>query len=458
MTVAVKVRFLSGCYEVGTPADAEPWPPHPRRMFGALVAAAASANAGWEALCWLERQGPPTVVAGDAEQSCWTDMVAINREEPSAALRMGALPRRGARARTSYRWSVSDPVVEYVWDATPDRGTAKALQQVAHGVGYLGMSSSPTVVTVGRPGGVGRRHEWVVGRAAATIVLQCPTAGSVTALSDAFEVGASPDIAYVPVSYHRAGHAPPAGPIDGPWDPELVVWRLPGGWRPPLAAAVRMSNALRAAALDASAGECDAVRRLVAGHDPDGSPSSATHVAWVALPDAGHAHATGAVMGVAAAVPAGLPSALHGRLVAALSGVDRVQGREVSQVIEGSDAVPGALQSRRWTAPSRRWETVTPVAVAGAGDLSRPNRAVRKSCDIAGFPRPAAVSCPSFRRQPGIPEFRAEHATRGPGHRKVPGVVHTAIEFDTAVRGPVLLGPSRHFGVGLLAPQDRHAQ
>src|SRR5690242_14275423 len=64
MPVTVTVELLGGSYDAASTDDraqAE-WPPHPARLFCALVAAARG-DADRAALTWLETQTPPVVWA-----------------------------------------------------------------------------------------------------------------------------------------------------------------------------------------------------------------------------------------------------------------------------------------------------------------------------------------------------------------------------------------------------------
>jgi CRISPR-associated protein Csb2 len=45
---------------------------------------------------------------------------------------------------------------------------------------------------------------------------------------------------------------------------------------------------------------------LISGHRPDGAPTTNPHVAYLPLPDVGHEHADGHLLGLALALPYGL--------------------------------------------------------------------------------------------------------------------------------------------------------
>ncbi len=49
----------------------------------------------------------------------------------------------------------------------------------------------------------------------------------------------------------------------------------------------------------------------------------------------------------------------------------------------------------------------------------------------------------------GVPSARSFIA-RGPGHR-----THARLHFTDPVRGPMLIGRGRYFGLGLLRPEDK---
>lgn len=84
MPLSFTVRFRYGRYD----ADARPgraeWPPHPARLFRALVASAGT-DGDWDALAWLERAGAPRMwaVPRDAvARSTSTGYVVANARGP----------------------------------------------------------------------------------------------------------------------------------------------------------------------------------------------------------------------------------------------------------------------------------------------------------------------------------------------------------------------------------------
>src|SRR5262245_52819463 len=85
--LALEIEFLLGRYAATDFRDRDraEWPPHPARLFSALVAASYEGGLGESAraaLLWLENQLPPWISATDAtEQAAVTAFVPINDPE-----------------------------------------------------------------------------------------------------------------------------------------------------------------------------------------------------------------------------------------------------------------------------------------------------------------------------------------------------------------------------------------
>ncbi|MEZ5280229.1 MAG: type I-U CRISPR-associated protein Csb2 [Acidimicrobiales bacterium] len=97
---AIEVTLLTGRFVATDPTDRDraEWPPHPARLFSALVAASAEEEHpdDWStALEWLERQGPPDIDATPAwSRSSTTHYVPVN---DSSVLGLALTTRRAAQ-------------------------------------------------------------------------------------------------------------------------------------------------------------------------------------------------------------------------------------------------------------------------------------------------------------------------------------------------------------------------
>ena len=79
-------------------------------------------------------------------------------------------------------------------------------------------------------------------------------------------------------------------------------------------------------------------------------------------------------------------------------------------------------------------------------------RAVADACERIGLPRPVSVEIALSPMVPGAQPVRAFRPWPGRPGRHSRARVHADIRFDRAVRGPVLLGAGRYFGLGLCLP------
>jgi CRISPR-associated protein Csb2 len=254
-----------------------------------------------------------------------------------------------------------------------------------------------------------------------------------------------------------------------------------------------LTQALRAA-LIARHGDA-MIPAWLCGHDANGSPTSSPHAAFLALPFAGYAHADGHLMGLAIALPKGIPAAERGRWLGPLL-VDPETGEAASSPLKlwGPDlpdwtlqleerpSPPLILQNETWTKPSTTWASVTPVVLdrfpkSSRGDDRRVWHAevvdiVRVSCTRAGLPEPLEVDLDSTAWHTGVP--RAWGKTRrisgpdreplsaplGDGFPPLPSKksrpakpqLHVWLRFDQRVSGPVLIGAGRFQGYGLCKP------
>jgi len=144
-------RLRNGRYDAAqiAPTEAE-WPPHPARVFCALVASAAAGDDpnDWAALRWLEQAGTPEVwAATQAPLSSRTGFVVTNRTDQRG--RSQQHPGRTNGVRTRAAAVPKDPEFAIVWpQAAPDAPTLSCLSRLARQVPYLGRSTSTVTLTV----------------------------------------------------------------------------------------------------------------------------------------------------------------------------------------------------------------------------------------------------------------------------------------------------------------------
>lgn len=455
---ALEVEYLTGRAVATSRHDRElaEWPPHPGRLFSALVAALHEANltdaerhAARESLRWLEGQAPPAIAVTDADvRSVATAFVPVN--DPKA---LDVVPdNRGKQARYFPSVRPAEPVVQFVWPAANGvEGHRSALERLAAEVTYLGHSSSLVRVSLTdapRPAtfepGDGKH------------VFRVPATGRLGELERLHERGARPTpgmyAAYRRVTDDRKPTAESTASVFG----DMIVCQLGEGPFLPLSGAVKLTSAVRGAVLKATNAAEPRVKSLVSGHTEDGGVSQEDHVAYIPLGNVGHRYADGRLMGFAAVLPRGLGRYSTERrevvkAVASLEGVGFV-GHSWSVTLVAAGEGPKSLQPVPfYVGPGRSWATVTPVLCdrfpkdrEGQREADVIADSVERVCGV----RPIRVDVGPVSRVRGVPPSHAfareRRAGDVPRHR-----AHVLIEFDREVRGPIIAGAGRFMGMGL---------
>lgn len=429
------------------------WPPHPSRVFSALVAAAYAGGRQptadeRAALQWLEAAPPPDIWCPPADLRPAPDAyVPVN--DPNSRIRAPKrqshgvlLPNRQARQFPA-AFLLGEPVVQLRWAVDAPPGTLAVLDGVAVRLTHVGTSHALATARFDAAADAAPGSRWVP-RENGPSFLRVPRPGRLDELDRLAELGHGtlrrpPPACEALVAYAQArldGHGEP---------PRLHDWvalRVADvAWGADTAHT--LARAVRRAVMSVLG---DAAPPLVHGHDPD-----AAHASWLPLPDVGHPHARGRIRGIALALPLAAPAADRAAALAALSRVQVValpdgQQARLQPVLEGPET-PLALRTGVWLGPSRDWSSVTPVLLDHPPKRSDPEllaNALASSLVLAGFPAPESVHL-----------TRSSDFTGAPDALDVPTRIprwHARVRFAQALHGPVIAGRWRHFGVGLFRP------
>lgn len=460
--LALAIEYLTG-RSVSARADdrdVPEWPPHPARLFFALVSAWAEAGKDGNeetALRWLEQQAAPAISASDCDERPATTVFVPPNDARITDITI--LPeRRRRQARTFPSVTPHDPCVFLIWpEAEPSAEIRRSLERMAGRISYLGHSSSLVSVSLSdkpaQPGLVPLDQ-------GGSQTLRVPAIGQLDALEHAHEVYVSSGIrGQLPCAF-QAYDSPgaPLGETLRSVFGEMVVFRRVAGRHLPIEATTMVTSTLRAAVM-AAAGP--SAPELVSGHADGGGKSERPHLAFVALPDVGHRHADGHLLGVAAVLPVEAADSERRAALAALAAVERLtMGRAGEWKVERVtlEAPQRALQPATWTRPSTRWQTVTPIELDRFPD--RPYGAEAESivvecCRRVGLPEPLDVVLRPDPFVVGSVPWSAFARARQCAERRRRPLVHAALDFPTEVCGPVLLGAGRYLGLGLLRPVPR---
>ncbi|HWE26735.1 MAG TPA: type I-U CRISPR-associated protein Csb2 [Polyangia bacterium] len=432
--------------------------------------------------------------APDAEKQRKKAREAVAKEENKLAERMAQLQvvddkapdtlvkaarallpeRRTRQVRTLPVVFPARPCFAFMWDATPPAELRASLDGLCDRVTRLGHSSSlvrcvvvdraitPTLV----PDADGEHALRVVGQ------------GQLARLEAAFERHRGVESRTLPSRPHRYG--PPRGATVEPaartvFSDDWIVFQRIRGAQPLSSRGTDVARALRAALLEQHGSPT--LPPWLSGHREDGAPADRPHVAFVALPFVAHAHADGTLKGCAIVLPRGLASDEREALLRLIAkweqnrptgdGTMELAGGTLPPMfvsrVELSESI--TLQPRRWCGASRRFMTATPIALDRNPGNLRSNqrssahkasieaqRSIAEACEHIGLPRPTSVAislAPLLAGAQPVREFLPWPGRRG----RTPRVrVHADIEFGERVRGPVLLGAGRYFGLGLCLP------
>jgi len=447
----LQVFFPSGRYyaaETNDPSLPE-WPPHPSRLFSALVASAYRSGSGIteskrKALKWLESQPPPVIASPDADLS-----PAYTAYVPPGDIQ----GRKGKRGQEEYehgihRWRqpryfpsafiMGEPVVYYNWKEDPEDDLLAVFDEITSGVTHVGTSHSMAIIT-SFPGEM-MQCPTLSPDPDGKSFIRVPTLGRLEELDSVLEQTAGvrrPTAACEPLTSYRSEKSN----FISDEGLELLTFRISGTMHGADTSAF-IGKALRRAVMSVLGNDAPPA---VHGHN------GREHVGWLPLPDVGHSFASGRIVGIGIMLPQGLDTDQRQDIMRGLACVHDIRlpdGRMIQLVYpKPGERVPIALSRKTWTQPSRTWATVTPVV------LDRPPKrlidkrvcnALSESLHFAGYPAPQDIQISKFSMFSGAPPaFRVP--TTKPRY-------HALVRFQKPIAGPVIAGRLRYFGVGLFRP------
>ena len=266
-----------------------------------------------------------------------------------------------------------------------------------------------------------------------------------------------------------------------------LVLEVMSGNAPDLHAAALVARSIRKALMSGYGQLGAAIPPELSGHEPDGKPARAPHMAIVPLAFAGFPHADGRVLGYALVPPAThklLEDEGFLRVLRRLATRDSRSNRRIIEVRPAAGTAanrafsvalaptfePGA--SRRSLDPTpyitraRTFATVTPIVLdrhlkrQGAAREEEIAGQITTACLRTGLPAPQQVVAAKHSAVEGVPSAwpsgngPAWLAWRLPPSLAGRQLTHAVLQFVEPVDGPVLLGAGRFHGLGLCMPLD----
>ena len=483
--LALELELLTGVYRAGLPdGSAAEWPPHPERVFSALVQ--AWADGGCEAkeraaLEWLEGAGAPLIDADDAwgERDAPTVFVPPNDQRGSEE---AVLPDRRPRQARSFRASIpAVPTVRMFWPSADAREHKLALASLAHRVASLGHSASLVRMNVSDDLAINEARLWRPSEDG-DAVLRVPHRDRLSRLEHWFSEGERPRVGmsmrYQPPAV-RAVASPRQSVFGGAND--WFVFEDEGcGFRPDILALGHIAKTVRAALMENGP---QPTPEIISGHCANGEPTSIAHLAIVPLANLGWEHATGDLLGFAIVLPRDCKGAKRDAVLDAVANfapLNEEGETRLAKVYLAKDAVwhvsraatpsRSSLKPDRWCRTASTWASATPLLLdrfPDDGDTIEEARLIAWACGNIGLPEPIEIEIHKHSAVTGAPSaYPARGNPRAPDWSFPLGAKfaqrprrHVVLRFAEDVQGPVILGAGRFHGFGLCLPvvqEQRH--
>jgi CRISPR-associated protein Csb2 len=522
--LAIKVEYLTGvCMATrhNDPSRSTPeWPPHPDRLYSALVAAAAepASNGNQDtiipdgakvALKWLAEQGAAQLAASEKRQ----------REAPEVHMptnphedEVWQKPKKGKPRALQKSFDLKtllpvhrkkaalpipavipdDPAVYFIWPAAePDSSMLSTLKTICERVTYLGRSRSLVRVSLADTPPPATHVPDSLGQ----VQLRVPGPDRLCYLIDKYQRDGGKPEPSPPRRYRVVEQDQQQEVLRSTFDRMFIFRPQAGDLALPAVATLKVTKAFRqgllrcvhervcqcggwVSAVPRCSDALDCYRKiptLLSGYDMgvnSCTPTKSAHLAFVALPFVHESlrHADGSIKGLAVLVPRD-PEQQALQLLA--TGLIRLS--EVGLPIPGVgtwrlEEVPAdnpplqTLDMRSWTGPSRVWATVTPMVFGHVPKEKNGGEpaAILESLRMIGRDLPDTVvelavgrhsplhgAAPSWQFKP-----RPDGATGEPAAWMLR---HVTLRFNQDVRGPLVLGRMRYFGLGLMRPMEERA-
>jgi CRISPR-associated protein Csb2 len=484
--LVLSMELLTGVYRAALPdGSGVEWPPHPERLFSALVQGwgdGGRVDVEMRALEWLERQPPPEidadVINGVSLGRSTPDVYVPPNDAPSSALE--AIPAlRKRQPRTFHAVTPQTPLVRFKWPtAQPDAHTQAALAAIVQRTAYVGHPSSLTRLHVSdseAPNG-GHLPSWrpcVAGHHR----IRVPHPGRLSDLERWFH--AKPQTrprtgvtAFYRVEGSESDELRSAAQSEFGGESEWVVFGTHSfsRFRPDIFGFAHVARRVRHALMSLS--EVQPAPELLSGHCAPGKPSLRAHLAVVPLCDVGYDNSEGDLRGLAIVFPrdadADERKAVR-RAVAEFAGLGLATSA-LPQLHFGSagswsllrmpEPELHSLRPGRYCRRSLTWASVTPVMLDRHPDRNDPveeARLIAQSCTHIGLPEPLEIE---VHKHSSIRAARSAYPSARLGSSwsfpsaKLSGRArrHVVLRFEEPVAGPILIGAGRYQGFGLCLP------
>ena len=496
-TLLIAVRFHDGRYH-----GAGDWPPSPARFFQALVAGAAIvdtlADKDKSALAWLEKLDPPHIATplacrgkrfsnyvpnNDLDKELKLKEHGWNIDKAVAVIRAAKIIHPwlfDSRMPFLYAWEFGEDDVG-INHARVVCGIAEQLYQFGRGVDMAWAWGEILEVqemekrladyggTVYRPMQIASGTE-----------LPCPMEGSLKSLIERHngsrkqgkQVFQPLQPRFSQIAYNSPSRQYLFDLRNKDNDLLFISHQITG-----IASLVANIRDAATARLSQSRPEAE-VRRVFIGRRSANEADKALRLQIIPLPSIGHPHADRAIRRVLINIPSNCPIPIND-INWSLAGLDLDIDYKTDKELCKSGSILLPAEDKRMLQhygigekanPSRLWRTVTPVALpcstvrsSGRGKgarqrIAEENQAIcatvqaLRHCGVA-----AKVQLICVQREPfAVKGMRAEDFSHQPRFH-ASRMWHVELTLTEAIRGPLVIGDGRYFGLGLMAPVQQRS-
>ncbi len=468
-TFSLEVDFLLGrsFSSTNTRRDENEWPPHPTRLFSALVAAFKESDIGEaarDALLWLEGLEPPQIYAELPEKEVQRKNKLKNKLNFYVPVNDDSnLPeRRNRQPRWFPSIGLARTEVWYIWKCSIiDPIKLTSLQKIAENVTYLGSSMSPVRVRVDNdppkptlepsPSPYGDLNIRVPGRGRLQHLEEIYNARK---LSTYKQPRLGRVIPYSVVKDHKQNVA--ASKMRSVSLFQIKHRKIPSEYL------YSVSSVMKKAVTSLYP---DPVPEQITGHKVNGDPLGALHMAVTPLLNVGNMYGDGHIIGVGVWMPVETPDFIIKELERVCSRIDKLTLGDLG-VIDlkrilpaDEERAPKSLRSTTYTGTydNYTWASATPLILGKHPKKTKigigldGGEVMAEMCRISGLPPPIEVRIGTDSPFKGSPKSSAVMLPEKYSGRIVS---HIWIRFGQPVQGPVLLGSGMYIGFGLLLPWE----
>ncbi|MCL4341699.1 MAG: type I-U CRISPR-associated protein Csb2 [Candidatus Thermoplasmatota archaeon] len=476
----IDVEYLMGRLIASSYSDKSrvEYPPHPSRLFSALVAAYEENDLGEEArrsLEWLETLQDPAIYIDDVfskenGRDSVSYFVPVNdpvsardkkalrsyRKQPSISPGIGLNRLRAERKFPAI--TPADKHVKFLWDAGYECDTyIGGLKLIAENVTYLGHSATPVIVRVMK----GDMKPTLIPKNNGQFSLRTLGKGRLSHLEQVHNLrtknpGIQPRVGRIV----RYGYAVPEHRKEnfGGNSGYTFTFRISGSQMIPGTAFYKIISVARSSMLSLYP---DPIPDVISGHHNDGTPLNSAHLSVVPHLNMGHPYASGHLLGFSFILPKSANNeirSLFGVTAFKLTSLNlgRLGTVSVQQIAPDQfPSVPHGLNLGYYEGPSESWATVTPIVLGRHPKLSSlgPGRdggpVFRDACQRAGVMGPDEVITIPTSIFEGISPAREYAVPQKFGHYLR---THAIIRFPEKISGPIIIGSGSFSGFGLLYP------